>query len=69
MIVTVVTDDRGSFVEGVYQGTPDEVMAKHFPQATRDTRLPGVYWEYTMNEGIPQYHGEAWHTFCHEVQD
>ena len=44
-------------------------MAKHFPQTTRDTRLPGVYWEYTMNEGIPQYHGEAWHTFCHEVQD
>ena len=69
MIVTVVTDDRGSFVEGVYRGTSDEVMAKHFPQATRDPRLLSVYWEYSMHEGIPQCHGEAWHTFCHEVQE
>lgn len=69
MVVTVVTDGQVSFIEGVYQGTPEEVMAKHFPQATRDPDLPGLYWEYVKDEGVLQWFGDAWRTFCHEVQD
>lgn len=69
MLVTAVTHIQGGFVEGVYRGTPDEVMAKHFPQATRDPEHPGVYWERVDDDTAPGWYREAWDTFCHEVQD
>lgn len=69
MIVTVVIHAEGGFAEGVYRGTPEEVMAKHFPQATRDPDLPGVYREHARDEGNPLWYEDVWLTTCHEVQD
>lgn len=62
MIVTVVTGDYGNFIEGVFRGTPDEVMAKHFPQGEFDPVHPGVYWERDDVEGVYR-----WHVSCHKV--